>query len=208
MQRADRGDRRPSAPRPHLGRAAVRPLVAAPVGGAPGPLRDARPARSRCCCSWRRSSRRSGTCATRSSSASRRRCRRDTEVAQQQLRLRLIENHEQLARMARELVTRTLDRDAFLVQAAGFTRERPEITQPDLARATGAQRDRQLLGHDLPARDRHQRRRHAGVAAGRELAAASPRRPSARARELRQTGVLAAVRRQLRQPGVPGRRSR
>src|SRR4029079_9588528 len=33
--------------------------------------------------------------------------RRDTEVAQQQVRLRLIENHEQLTRMARELASRT-----------------------------------------------------------------------------------------------------
>src|SRR3982750_1558462 len=54
--------------------------------------------------------------------------RRDTEVAQQQMRLRLIENHEQLTRMARELVSRTLDRDGFLVQAAAFTLEHPEIT--------------------------------------------------------------------------------
>jgi PAS domain S-box-containing protein len=54
--------------------------------------------------------------------------KRDTEVAQQQLRLRLIENHEQLLRMAREIVTHTLDRDGFLVQASTFTRERPETT--------------------------------------------------------------------------------
>jgi PAS domain S-box-containing protein len=54
--------------------------------------------------------------------------RRDTEVAQQQLRLRLIEDDEQLVRIARELVTRTIDRDAFLVQASTFTRERPETT--------------------------------------------------------------------------------
>ena len=54
--------------------------------------------------------------------------RRDTEVAQQQMRLRLIENHEQLTRMARELVTRTLDHDAFLVQAAAFTLEHPEVS--------------------------------------------------------------------------------
>jgi PAS domain S-box-containing protein len=54
--------------------------------------------------------------------------RRDTEVAQQQLRLRLIDNHEQLIRMARDLVTRALDRDGFLVQASTFTRERPETT--------------------------------------------------------------------------------
>src|SRR5215203_3893341 len=46
--------------------------------------------------------------------------RRDTEVAQQQLRLRLIENHEQLVRIAREIVTGTLDRQGFLQQAAGF----------------------------------------------------------------------------------------
>jgi hypothetical protein len=54
--------------------------------------------------------------------------RRDTEVAQQQIRLRLIENHEQLTRMARELVARTLDHDSFLVQAATFTLEHPEIS--------------------------------------------------------------------------------
>src|SRR5690349_9674701 len=54
--------------------------------------------------------------------------RRDTEVAQQQVRLRLIENHEQLTRMARELVARTLDHDNFLVQASTFTLEHPEIS--------------------------------------------------------------------------------
>ena len=54
--------------------------------------------------------------------------RRDTEVAQQQVRLRLIENHEQLTRMARELMARTLDHDSFLVQAANFTLEHPEIS--------------------------------------------------------------------------------
>jgi PAS domain S-box-containing protein len=54
--------------------------------------------------------------------------RRDTEVSQQQLRLRLIENHEQLTRVARELVTGTLDRNGFLVQASVFTRDHPEIT--------------------------------------------------------------------------------
>jgi PAS domain S-box-containing protein len=53
--------------------------------------------------------------------------KRDTEIAQQQIRLRLIENQEQLVRIAREIVTRTIDKDEFLVQAASFTRERPEI---------------------------------------------------------------------------------
>jgi PAS domain S-box-containing protein len=54
--------------------------------------------------------------------------RRDTEVAQQQVRLRLIENHEQLTRLAREIVAGTLGHDEFLVQAANFTLERPEIS--------------------------------------------------------------------------------
>jgi PAS domain S-box-containing protein len=53
---------------------------------------------------------------------------RDTEVVQQQIRLRLIENQEQLTRMARELVTRQIDAEAFVDQAAAFTRERPELT--------------------------------------------------------------------------------
>ncbi len=53
--------------------------------------------------------------------------RRDTEVAQQQIRLHLIENQEQLLRLARELVTRSIDTDAFLEQAAVFQRERPEV---------------------------------------------------------------------------------
>ncbi|HSI51607.1 MAG TPA: PAS domain-containing sensor histidine kinase, partial [Ideonella sp.] len=54
--------------------------------------------------------------------------KRDTEVAQQQIRLRLIENQEQLTRIAREISTRSLDPDDFLEQAAAFTRERPEVT--------------------------------------------------------------------------------
>jgi PAS domain S-box-containing protein len=53
---------------------------------------------------------------------------RDTEVAQQQIRLRLIENQEQLVRMAREIVTRAIDEAQFRSQAASLTRERPEIT--------------------------------------------------------------------------------
>ena len=42
--------------------------------------------------------------------------------------MHLIENQEQLARIARELVTRTLDRESFLVQASLFTRDHPEIS--------------------------------------------------------------------------------
>ena len=53
--------------------------------------------------------------------------KRDTEIAQQQIRLRLIENQEQLVRMAREIATKAIDVDEFLGQAIGFSRERPEI---------------------------------------------------------------------------------
>src|SRR5919107_680745 len=53
--------------------------------------------------------------------------KRDTEIAQQQVRLRLIENQEQLVRIAREIVTRAIDADEFVAQANSFTRERPEI---------------------------------------------------------------------------------
>ena len=53
--------------------------------------------------------------------------KRDTEIVQQQIRLRLIENQEQLVRMAREVVTPAIDPEDFLGQAAGFVRERPEV---------------------------------------------------------------------------------
>ena len=48
--------------------------------------------------------------------------RRDTEVAQQQIRLHLIENQEQLVRIAREVVTRDIDTPEFLGQAGAFQR--------------------------------------------------------------------------------------
>ncbi|MED5620127.1 PAS domain S-box protein [Ideonella sp. BN130291] len=54
--------------------------------------------------------------------------KRDTEIAQQQIRLRLIENQEQLLRMAREVVARETDAKGFATQAASFARERPEVT--------------------------------------------------------------------------------
>jgi hypothetical protein len=54
--------------------------------------------------------------------------KRDTEIAQQQVRLHLIENQEQLVRMGREIATRAIDRTEFLVEAAAFSRERPEVT--------------------------------------------------------------------------------
>jgi PAS domain S-box-containing protein len=53
--------------------------------------------------------------------------KRDAELVQQQIRLRLIENQEQLVRLAREVVTHTIDREQLLDQAEALVRERPEI---------------------------------------------------------------------------------
>lgn len=53
--------------------------------------------------------------------------KRDTEVVQQQIRVRLVENQEQLVRIAREIVTREIDASRFLEQASGFVQTRPEI---------------------------------------------------------------------------------
>ncbi|MDB5820766.1 MAG: histidine kinase [Rhizobacter sp.] len=53
--------------------------------------------------------------------------KRDTEIAQQQIRLRLIENQEQLVRIAREIVTKAIDETQFQAHASTFGRERPEI---------------------------------------------------------------------------------
>jgi PAS domain S-box-containing protein len=55
--------------------------------------------------------------------------KRDTEITQQQIGLRLIQNQEALIRMARDLVTRTTDAEEFAGQAVAFSRERPEVTQ-------------------------------------------------------------------------------
>jgi PAS domain S-box-containing protein len=54
--------------------------------------------------------------------------KRDTEITQQQIGLRLIQNQEALIRMARDLAAHVTDVDEFIGQAAAFTRERPEIT--------------------------------------------------------------------------------
>ena len=54
--------------------------------------------------------------------------KRDTEITQRQMGLRLIQNQEGLMRMARDLVARDIDADEFAGQATTFIRERPEIT--------------------------------------------------------------------------------
>jgi PAS domain S-box-containing protein len=54
--------------------------------------------------------------------------KRDTELTQQQIGLRLIQNQEALIRMARDMVERDADPEEFVAQAVAFARERPELT--------------------------------------------------------------------------------
>ena len=53
--------------------------------------------------------------------------KRDTEVVQQQLRLRLIENQEQLQRLARDVSFSGLSVDQFMSEASNIVRPRPEL---------------------------------------------------------------------------------
>ncbi len=53
--------------------------------------------------------------------------KRDTEVVQQQIRLRLLENQEQLVRIARETTLRSAQVEPFLGQSGDFIRSRPEV---------------------------------------------------------------------------------
>ena len=52
--------------------------------------------------------------------------RRDAEITQQLISQHLIQSQDQLTRLARGLGNATVD--AFITQAAAFTRERPEVT--------------------------------------------------------------------------------
>jgi len=53
--------------------------------------------------------------------------KRDTEVVQQQIRMRLVENQEQLLRLARDVSLKPGDAEVFTKQADDFIRARPEI---------------------------------------------------------------------------------
>ena len=55
--------------------------------------------------------------------------KRDTEITQQHLSLRLNQDQEQLLRLARDLVNAPMTPAQFVLEAAAFTRERPEVTR-------------------------------------------------------------------------------
>ncbi len=77
--------------------------------------------------------------------------RRDTEITQQQIGLRLIKNEEALVRLARELVSREITLDEFNTQAAGFVRERPEIVHLTWVNAVRTPRASHWPGVDPPS---------------------------------------------------------
>ena len=55
--------------------------------------------------------------------------RRDTEIAQQQIRLRFTENEERLVHLAQDVGVRSKPREAFIGRATELLRERPEISR-------------------------------------------------------------------------------
>ncbi len=72
---------------------------------------------------------------------------RDAEISQQQLRVRLIDNQDALARIARDLGSRQRSAEQFSEQAAALVNDRPEMTH--LA-WIGAGRERRAVYSDRP----------------------------------------------------------
>jgi PAS domain S-box-containing protein len=81
--------------------------------------------------------------------------RRDADIVQQQIRLQLLESQEQLARIARELVTRpqTVSRNAFASQAENFAKDRPELVSLQWVDAK-----QNILESYTPVQQRHDER--------------------------------------------------
>ncbi len=77
--------------------------------------------------------------------------KRDVEIAQQQIRLRLIENQEELVRLVRESLTREHDASDFKRRAAAFAAERPEVLQ-----MTWLDGQRRVRGRHTQADSRHE----------------------------------------------------
>jgi hypothetical protein len=67
------------------------------------------------------------TCDSRKSAREREAINRDIEYTQQRLRLRLLEQQEQLMRFAREVSSREMSRAVFLARAEAFASIYPEL---------------------------------------------------------------------------------
>ena len=89
--------------------------------------------------------------------------KRDVEIAQQQIRLRLIENQEQLVRLVRESLTREHSVSDFQRQAVAFASERPEVLKMTWFDSQRRIRGRYALGES----------RNEGLAAAGEVLAPS-----------------------------------
>jgi hypothetical protein len=103
--------------------------------------------------------------------------KRDTEITQQQIGLRLIQNQEQLIRMARDLVTRDVDQAA----SPPGRRLHPRTARdhaPHLGRPAPPLKATHWPCCTCPSRGSPQR---AGPSCRRKAATANPNRPSARA---------------------------
>ena len=79
--------------------------------------------------------------------------KRDAEIAQQQIRLHLIENHEQLVQLARQIVTREIDADEAQRLARSFGSARPEVMQ--LTWLDALRRRRAIYASPLADADTH-----------------------------------------------------
>ncbi len=132
--------------------------------------------------------------------------KRDTEIAQQQIRLRLIENQEQLVRIAREIVTRTIDRTS-----SSARRRASPASGPRSPTWSGSPRNRSAA---RPATRPTASTPSTGMAAHTTNVTAGPRGQEQRTRgrvrrraRAAPAGVLATLHRHLRQLGVPDARA-
>jgi PAS domain S-box-containing protein len=118
---------------------------------------------------------------------------RDTEIAQQQIRLRLIENQEQLVRLSRDFAGRDLRELDLGAVAADLVGDRPEITQL------------LWLGSDQRQRARHVANGERDDGAGSTAAAPAASAPATASAELAQPGGpagTAAAQQPLNGPGL------
>lgn len=99
--------------------------------------------------------------------------RRDTEVAQQEIRLHLVDNQEQLLRIAREVATRAITPEQFGNQAASFLQARPAVRYLNWLSARGELRASQSLQSGAVTEDFEQAAHGAGLPVG-EGAASTP----------------------------------
>ena len=98
--------------------------------------------------------------------------KRDAEIAQQQIRLHLIENQEQLVQLARQIVTKEIDADEAQRLARAFGSATPRGDAADLARRAAPQARQLCLAAG--------RRRHPSAGRSTKTGCSARRRAAAR----------------------------